>query len=203
VKGDGEQYIASMLNATQRMQVLINDLLMFSRVATRGEPFVPVDLNETVRGVVSDLEVRIGETNAIVDVGDLPTIDADPTQMRQLMQNLIGNALKFTRDGEPPHVRVFAEPEPVTDADSQTRAVSQTRILVADNGIGFDEKFSDRIFEVFQRLHGRDEYTGTGIGLAVCRRIVERHGGTIAARSKPEQGATFVMTLPTKQTTQQ
>lgn len=197
LEGDGHLYLDSMAKATRRMQTLINDLLGYSRVTTRGKTFVAVDLNEVVRGVLSDLEVRIGETHAQVNVGDLPAIHADPTQMRQLLQNLIGNALKFHKRDEHPVITVSAEP--VADAAGPP---AHCRIRVKDNGIGFDEKYLERIFGVFQRLHGRDEYEGSGIGLAVCRKIVERHGGTITATSQPGEGATFSVTLPLKHTVQ-
>ena len=191
--GDGgRDYLGRMQNAAGRMQTLINDLLTFSRVTTKAQPFVAVDLAEVADGVVSDLEARVERSGGRVEVGETVTLEADPLQMRQLLQNLIGNALKFHRPGEPPVVKVWCE-----------RAASPEgelcRIHVADNGIGFDEKYLDRIFTVFQRLHGRHEYEGTGVGLAVCRRIVERHGGGITATSEPGRGSTFVVTLPASQ----
>jgi light-regulated signal transduction histidine kinase (bacteriophytochrome) len=136
--------------------------------------------------VVADLEVRVQQADASVDIGPLPVVEADPMQMRQLFQNLIANGLKFARREVSPVVRITSEP-----ADD-----GWVRICVEDNGIGFEEKYLDRIFTIFQRLHSRDEYEGTGIGLAVCRRIVERHGGEITARSTPGQGSTFIFTLP-------
>ncbi len=195
---DGHKYIEVMMSATERMQNLINALLTFSRVVTRGKQFAPVNLNEVVSGVLSDLETRISETGAVVDVGELPVIDADPTQMRQLTQNLIGNALKFHKKDEAPHVNVFAEPVTADDGDRPVDSATQWRLVVADNGIGFDEQYAERIFGVFQRLHARQKYSGSGIGLAVCRRIAERHGGTIEAKPKPDGGAMFVVMLPAK-----
>jgi len=186
----GRDYLQRMQNAAARMQDLINDLLAFSRVTTRALPFTPIDLTQVVHEVASDLETRIEQVGGCVDAGDLPTIDADPLQMRQLVQNLIGNALKFRREGVPPVVRVRGEI--VGDASGE----ESCRLVVEDNGIGFDMKHVDRIFGMFQRLHGRDEYEGTGVGLAVCRKIVERHGGAIAAQSTPGQGSTFTVTLP-------
>jgi signal transduction histidine kinase len=191
---EGVDYLERMQRAAQRMHVLINDLLTFSRVTSRGQPFVPVDLGQIAREVLSDLEVRIEQTGGRVEVGDLPALDADPLQMRQLLQNLIGNALKFHRDGEPPHVTVSGE---VLDGGG---GPPRARIVVADDGIGFDMKYLDRIFTPFQRLHGRQEYEGTGMGLAVCRRIVERHGGALTAESAPGEGARFLVTLPVRQT---
>ncbi len=136
-----------------------------------------------------------------VEVGDLPAIEGDPTQMRQLLQNLIDNGLKFRRPGEPPVVKIHSQFQngSTKNGGSDCQDDQSYQILVEDNGIGFDEKYVDRIFTVFQRLHGRDQYEGTGVGLAVCRKIAERHGGTITAKSVPGQGAKFILTLPVKQ----
>jgi light-regulated signal transduction histidine kinase (bacteriophytochrome) len=199
---DGRDYVDRMHAAAARMQTLINDLLGFSRVTTKARPFTPVNLGEIVRDVLSDLEARIESSEGKVEVGDLPTIDADPVQMRQLFQNLIANALKFRRPEAAPVVQVTAGvPTSVgmspADSDGDATHTPRIEIHIADNGIGFDEKYLDRIFNVFQRLHGRDQYEGTGIGLAVCRKIVERHGGTITATSRPGEGTTFVISLPT------
>ena len=178
-------YIERMQSAAHRMQVLINDLLSFSRVTTKAQPFVRVDLGAVAREVAKDLEVRAHETGGTIAVGPMPVIDADPLQMRQLLQNLTGNGLKFHRPGVPPHVEVRGEVEN-----------GRCRITVSDNGIGFDDKYAERIFTIFERLHSRDKYEGTGIGLAICRKIAERHGGEIRARGVPGEGATFVVTLP-------
>jgi PAS domain S-box-containing protein len=197
LNGDGLDYLDRIQNAATRMRTLVNDLLEFSQFSAKSKPFVQVDLNEVAAGVVADLEVRLHETGARIEVGILPTIESDRLQMRQLLQNLIGNALKFHRKGERPIVRVAAEM--IDTPDAQGRTVQTFRLSVADNGIGFDEKYLGRIFKIFQRLHGRGEYEGTGIGLAICRKIAERHGGTITARSKPGEGATFIVTLPSAQ----
>jgi PAS domain S-box-containing protein len=191
INEQAQDYIDRMLNATQRMQSLIRDLLKFARVTSQANPFLPVDLARVTREVLSDLEVRIAEENALVEVGCLPTIDADALQMRQLLQNLIGNALKFHQEGKPPVVRVYVE-----NADLSRSADGMVQIVVEDQGIGFDEKYLDRIFTVFQRLHGRNEYEGTGVGLAICRKIALRHGGDITAKSTPGQGSSFVVALP-------
>jgi signal transduction histidine kinase len=195
----GRDYLARMQDAAARMQALINDLLTLSRVATRGRPFEPVGLGVVVREVVSDLETRIEETGAQVDVGELPSLEADPMQMRQLFQNLIGNALKFGRDAVPPRISVAAagpgEQEPSLEATPEDL---HYRITVRDNGIGFEEKHCDRIFAPFQRLHARTECEGTGMGLAICRRIVDRHGGEISATGVPGQGSVFTVSLPAK-----
>ena len=197
---NGKEYVDRMLGAAGRMRRLIDDLLTFSRVTTHRRPFVRVDLGKAVREVVSDLEVRIAQTGGAVTVGELPDLDGDFTQIRQLFQNLIANALKFHRPGVPPVVEVTGEL--VDRAPTEPDAggpVPMCRVSVRDNGIGFDEKYRDRIFDVFQRLHGRDEYEGTGVGLAICRKIVERHGGTITAHSRVGEGATFVVELPADQ----
>ena len=198
----GRDYLERMHNAAGRMHTLINDLLMFSRVTTKAQPFAPTDLNKIASDVVSDLEARIEETGGKVDLRELPVIEADEMQMRQLFQNLIANALKFRRPDVPSEVKVSAETiKAVAGGNGNEAAEADTvNIYVKDNGIGFDEKYLDRIFTPFQRLHGRNEYEGTGIGLAVCRKIVERHGGTLTARSEPGEGTTFVATLPAAQT---
>ncbi|GAB4374683.1 MAG: hypothetical protein Kow00121_19430 [Elainellaceae cyanobacterium] len=193
----GQDYLQRMQNAAQRMQTLINDLLALSRIGTEARSFAPVSLTTIVQDVLLDLEVRIQQTGAAIEVADLPTINADPIQMRQLLQNLISNALKFHQTGVSPHVQIrshILSSAPNLTADASDQAVCQIQVI--DNGIGFDEKYLDRIFTIFQRLHGRNEYEGTGVGLAICRKIVERHGGSITAHSVPGQGATFVVTLP-------
>ena len=187
----GLDYLKRMEDAALRMQTLITDLLQFSRVTTKAQPFVPVDLDEIVRGVLSDLEVRIEQTKGVVEVECLPEIDADALQMRQLFQNLIGNALKFRKPEMPPVIRVSG-----TMHNGATPP--RFELAVTDNGIGFEQKHADRIFVIFQRLHGRGAYEGTGIGLAICKKIVERHGGSIQATSAPGCGATFTISLPVK-----
>jgi PAS domain S-box-containing protein len=204
---EGRDYVGRMKNAAGRMQNLINDLLTFSRVATKTQPFQPVNLKKIVEEVASDLEVRIEQTAGRVEIGELPVLEADSLQMRQLFQNLIGNALKFHREGVAPLVRVYAESIAPTGASFYLNGEEVQlggnenfcRLVVEDNGIGFDEKYLDRIFTVFQRLHGRMEYEGSGIGLAVCRKIVERHSGQITATSTPGAGATFYIDLPIAQ----
>ena len=194
---DGQDFLRRMKNAAERMQKLITDLLGFSRVTTKAQPFVCVDLKQIAAEVLIDLESAIERCGASVELGDLPEIDADPMQMRQLLQNLIGNALKFHKPGVPPHVRIYGQAlSPATGESEGDSTIASCQILVQDNGIGFDEKYLDRIFNVFQRLHGRNTYEGTGIGLAVCRKIAERHGGSITAQSKPGEGSTFIVTLP-------
>jgi len=182
-------YLTSMLNAAGRMRSLINALLGLARVTTQARPFVPVALDTLVREVLSDLETRLAETGGSVHVGELPTVLGDAAQLRQVFQNLIGNALKFHRTSVAPQVRVEAEAHsPEAERDVVVRII--------DNGIGFEEKYLDRIFLPFERLHRRQDYEGTGMGLAICRKIVERHGGVLTARSAPGDGTTFTITLP-------
>jgi signal transduction histidine kinase len=182
---EGQDYLRRMSDAAARMRSLIDDLLMFSRVSTQGRPFTTVDLEETVEQVLIDLEVSIQESGAHVAIDGLPSLQADPVQMRQLMQNLIGNALKFRREGVVPELRVSAR------LDDHV-----AELTVKDNGIGFDEQYATRIFRAFERLHGARAYPGTGIGLALCRKIVERHGGTITATGDLGAGAAFTIRLP-------
>ena len=185
---EGRDYLHRMKSATLRMQSLIQDLLSYSRVTTKSRPFISVDLNQLAREVLIDLEARIEQTGGRIEIGDLPSLEADPAQMRQLFQNLVGNALKF-HGKEKPVVRIYG----LAASNGFYHA------CVQDNGIGFDEQYVDRIFAPFQRLHGRSTYEGTGMGLAICRKIAERHGGTITATSRPGEGSTFIVTLPVRQ----
>lgn len=194
-------FLERIEDAAARMRILISDLLEYSRVMTKGDPFVPVDLTATARGIVDDLEASLVATGGQVEIGELPTIAADPTQMRQLLQNLIGNAVKFHRPGEPPRVQVRCRIVPTTESSGEAPGprARWCEIDVSDNGIGFEEQYRERIFEIFERLHSREEYEGTGIGLAICRKIAERHGGNISAHSTLGQGTTFTVSLLTRQ----
>jgi signal transduction histidine kinase/ligand-binding sensor domain-containing protein len=185
----GRDYLARTANAASRMQQLIDDLLTLSRLTTKRKPTELIEFGSIVRDVVADLEIRIQSTGGRVEVGKLPDIDADPAQIRQLMQNLIGNALKFHRPDEPPVVRVSASPA----------GPGRIEIRVEDNGIGFDSADAQKLFLPFQRLHPRMQYEGTGIGLSICQKIVERHGGTIRAESEPGRGSKFIVILPEHQ----
>lgn len=212
VAPDARDYLQRMQNAATRMRQLIDDLLAFSRAIRSTEAFASVDLGTVAKEVLGDLEVRIEKSGARVEVGPLPTLEADPMQMRQLMLNLIGNALKFQAPGSSPLVRIngrlidrhspsetsLLKRQPA-NSDSAPMNGGFCEITIADNGIGFDEQYSEKIFAVFQRLHGRGEYEGSGVGLAVCRRIADRHHGTIVAKSKVGEGSTFIVTLPTQQ----
>ena len=185
--GDGSEYLKRMNAAATRMSRLIEDLLVFSRVTTRPPMPRQVDLNAVSEDVISDLENRITKTGGTVTIERLPVVLADPTHMHQLLQNLIGNGLKFHRENVAPVVTVRSRSLPDLPGIAE--------ITVEDNGIGFDKKYADRIFGVFQRLHGRGTYEGTGIGLAVCRKIVERYDGTITAEGKPGKGSKFIVRL--------
>ncbi len=194
--GAGGDYLARMRNAAERMRTLITELLAYSRVTTNVRPFATVDLGKLVKEVLADLEVAIDTKHATVAVADLPVLAADPLQMRQLFQNLIGNALKFIPADRAPRIEVATCSPSELPAGLRGPLADFVQITVADNGVGFEDKHADRIFGVFVRLHSHAEYEGTGMGLAICRRIVERHGGRIIARGVPNQGATFVITLP-------
>jgi light-regulated signal transduction histidine kinase (bacteriophytochrome) len=197
---DGKMYVERMQNAAVRMRRLIIDLLSYSRVTTQAQPFVPLKPEKILQDVLGDLQVAIEEAGATVEVGRLPMIEGYPTQIRQLFQNLISNAVKFRTHDRAPRIKVEGR---ITTRRQGLQNLKVCQISVHDNGIGFDEKYLGRIFAVFQRLHGRSEYEGTGIGLATCRKIVDRHNGTIAANSKPGAGSTFIVTLPVKQIVQE
>ena len=205
VDDTGHHYLERMHDAAERMSQLINDLLVYSRITTRAQPFEPVDLEEIARNVRKDLDLQIDDADGSVEIGSLPTVEADPTQLRQLLQNLIGNALKFHKPDEPPRVQVEATVEPAAlelqrEGRLDTDCTEICRLTVVDNGIGFEENRANGIFTPFKRLHGRGEYDGTGMGLAICRRIVERHGGDITATSSPGEGTTFTVLLPVART---
>lgn len=181
----GRDFLRRMLSASERMSNLISALLEFSRVSRKGKPFEPLDLGEEMQIVLGDLEVAIEESNAVVTVGDLPAMNGDASQLRQVFQNLLSNALKFRQPDVAPRI----------DVSCDTVADRTYEIRVKDNGIGFDPKYAEKILAPFQRLHQRNAYPGTGIGLAICQRIAERHGGGIRAQSALGEGSTFVVTL--------
>jgi PAS domain S-box-containing protein len=180
-------YLGSITSATRRMQALLASLLDLTRVTSQGRSFDPCSLDEAVREVCADLQIAIAERSAQIEFDALPQIEADATQMRQLFQNLIENALKYARDGVTPRVEIVERP----DADPLF-----VTLECRDNGIGFEPQYAERIFGVFQRLHTRDRYNGEGIGLSICRKICVRHGGQIQAHGLPQQGAVFTMRLP-------
>lgn len=193
---DGKMFVDRMQNAAGRMRTLINDLLSYSRVTTGAKEFQNASLGNILNEVLSDLQIRIEETKAIVNFDELPTIECEPMQMRQLLQNLLGNALKFRKADVLPVITVSSE---IVPADETTGIGTHANLIFTDNGIGFDNEFKDKIFTIFQRLHSRTEYEGTGIGLATVRKIVERHGGTINADGQLNIGSKFYVTLPIEQ----
>ncbi len=192
-----QDYISRMQNAAARMQNLINDLLMYSQVTSRARPFIRVDLAEVVREVLGDLEVQLDKTQAKIDVGTLPTIVADKIQMQQLFQNLISNALKFHKLGQVPEITISSRyTDNLGRPAEKAQPYGYVEITVKDQGIGFDMKYAEQIFSTFQRLHTRKEYEGTGIGLAICRKIAAHHSGSIIAKSELDNGSEFVIKLP-------
>ncbi len=195
-------YLQSMNESASRMQGLLRALLSYSQVTSRGKPFVRTDLNEILQRVVKDLDYQIEQSGAQVEIKSLPRIEADPTQMYQLFQNLVSNALKFHKAGEKPVITVYSQycdQDEIQAINPDSDEPKICEILVQDKGIGFAERYIDRIFQPFERLHNVGEYEGTGMGLAICRKIVERHNGSITASSVPGEGATFIIQLPYQQ----
>ncbi|MBA9079221.1 MULTISPECIES: sensor histidine kinase [Rufibacter] len=197
LSAQGQDYIDRMLNAAVRMQNLINDLLTFSRVTTKSKPFEKVNLDVILQEVLSDLEITIEKTGTVIERTPLPVIEAEPTQIRQLFQNLISNAIKFRREEATPVIKITSRLVQRRAHLTSTPGDEHVEISIEDNGIGFDEKYLDRIFNIFQRLEGQ-KYEGSGIGLAICRKIATRHGGDITAQSKQGVGTRFIITLATK-----
>jgi PAS domain S-box-containing protein len=185
---DADDFIAYAVDGATRMHMLINDLLAYSRVSTRAQPFEPAVCSDILQHALSNLSIAIEEREATITYDDLPTLEGDATQLTQVFQNLIGNAIKFHRVGVPPCIHVSVE-----------RQNADWRFSISDNGIGIAPEHTERIFLIFQRLHAREEYPGTGIGLAVCKKIVERHGGRIWVTSEPGKGSTFYFTVPARE----
>jgi two-component system CheB/CheR fusion protein len=194
------EYIDRIIASSSRMTKLINDLLSFSRLSVNSF-FEPVNINAILEEVLSDLELAIQEKQALVHVADFPIIEAIPGQMRQVFQNIVSNALKFTKKDTQPVINIEAvrvkEKKINSQPDDQG---AYLRIKISDNGIGFDEQFRDKIFTIFQRLHTKQQYEGTGIGLAICKKIVDKHNGIISAHGRENEGATFIIVLPLSQT---
>ncbi|MBV8062908.1 MAG: response regulator [Nevskia sp.] len=191
---EGAAGLARILQSAEWMQIMFDGLLSYAMVATKAGVFKPVALAKVLQQVLSDLEMRLEQTGGQVEAGELPTIEGDLLQLHQLLLNLVGNGLKFHRPGVPPRVRIEARLLPAIGAEPD-----RCELVVRDNGIGFDETQTRRIFNMFERLHDRDSFAGSGVGLAICRKIAERHGGTITATSAADQGATFTVTLPRRQ----
>jgi two-component system sensor kinase FixL len=195
----GANYLERMVYAADRMQNLIDDLLSFSRISTHTKTFQLVDLNAVLKDIMVDLDYLVDSTKATVEIGNLPFIEAEPVQMRQLFQNLISNAIKFRKDTIPPIIRIHAVIEPrKSKSDTTVSAENLVTIYVEDNGIGFEEQYKDKIFQIFQRLEGR-KYEGSGIGLAICKRITALHGGDIDVETSLNIGTTFIVSLPINQ----
>lgn len=189
-------YVNRTIKSAERMQTLITDLLAYSRLSSKVMP-EKTDLNVVLQEVLSDFDYLIERKNAIIKTNELPTIDSIPSQLRQVFQNLIGNALKFSVDIRIPHIEISSELIANKDFDAPVSASGKyCRIIVKDNGIGFDEIYLDRIFIIFQSLNDRQTYEGTGIGLAIAKKIIEKHNGLITAKSEVGNGATFIMVLP-------
>jgi len=211
---NADQFITYAVDGAHRMQTLINDLLNYSRVSSRGQPFMPVDGNVVLGVAIANLQLAIAESKAVVTYDPLPEVMADATQLTQVFQNLIGNAIKFCHNQQPQiHIGVVkidekAEGDKGVNSSLSPLSLSsppsfplpiqpnEYLLWVRDNGIGIESQYTERIFIIFQRLHGRDKYPGTGIGLAICKKIIERHGGQIWVESKPGQGSTFYFTIP-------
>jgi light-regulated signal transduction histidine kinase (bacteriophytochrome) len=196
---EAKQEMSKVITSSERMRNLINALLSYSKLSA-GSFYTIVNLNDVIKDALADLELTIKEKQATIQVSPLPDIEAIPAQMRQLFQNLLSNALKFSKATIPPEIKIHSEP--VDDLLLNATPVKNgryARIEVSDNGIGLDESYIDKIFVIFQRLHGRTQYEGTGIGLAIVKKIVEKHNGLIGVKSKEGEGATFTIVLPLKQ----
>ncbi|HTJ14093.1 MAG TPA: ATP-binding protein [Dinghuibacter sp.] len=180
--GEGHVLFENMIRSTLRMKTLIDDVLAYSTISNIPEAFVFVDLNELARDLLAEYELRIQEAQAHIEIDPLPTVWGNAAQLRQLFGNIVSNALKFTRPGEPLQMKIYVDP--------------RGRLVFRDNGIGFDQPHEQKMFGLFQRLHTRDQYPGTGIGLAICKKIVQNHGGVIEAQGHPGEGAEFIVTLP-------
>lgn len=198
---EGKDFLDRMVNASKRMQMLIKNLLAFSRFTSASDAAQETDLKQLLDGVLSDLEIQIEQQNATFTVGELPTVNVVPSQFRQLFQNLVINALKFRKDNCSPHIVIYAERIKgihIAGMNSHSFNDEFYRIFVKDNGIGFEPQYAEQIFTVFKRLHSFDKYEGTGIGLSICKKIVEKHQGSISAESRVNEGSTFIITLPVK-----
>ena len=199
--GEGLMYLSRMIASAENMRTLINDLLDFSRITKTEQPFEPVKLDFVLRQVKTELELTIEETGTMIHSGSLPVVDAISSQMKQLFTNLIGNAIKFHKPGIAPVITI--ESMVLDEKDKRDFELPSNyvyyKIMISDNGIGFEEEYTSRIFQVFQRLHGKSEYPGSGIGLAICKKILEYHNGVIFAQNIPQIGARFTFVLPQRQ----
>jgi signal transduction histidine kinase len=198
---EGRSYLKRVLASTGNMQTLLEDLLDFSKLSFGEKKFEKVNLQQCINGVISDLELKIEESKTVVNCGESPDIEAFPSQIRQLFSNLINNSIKFKKEHEAPLITIACDSVNHKDYPQFPLLENKdyVRITVEDNGIGFDEEFSERIFKIFQRLHGKAEYKGSGIGLAICKKIVDNHHGFIFANSRLNEGSNFTILLPQTQ----
>jgi len=195
----GSEYLTRMIKATDRMQQLIKNILAFSRATTNIDDFEKTDINAIIEAVISDLEISIEEKRATFHVSPMPSLYVIPTQIKQVFQNLIINALKFSRENVPPVITIHSDivtGRDVTERDVENYKKQYCKIYIQDNGIGFEQKYADQVFMIFKRLHTHDKFEGTGIGLSICKKIVEKHNGYIEVESKPDVGTTFIIILP-------
>jgi len=191
-----KKYFRKIINSSKRMQLLINDLLTFSRQSISSSDFKKADLNVLVKEAIAELEIEIEKNNVQVHIKELPAVWAIPSLMRQLFYNLLGNAIKFRKKTIDPVIHIESEKLNGHTHPEKLNAAEYYRIRISDNGIGFDPKYSDEIFMVFKRLHSYHAFEGSGVGLSICKKIIEKHKGTITAQSNPDQGSTFVIELP-------
>jgi len=198
---EGNMYVSRILNSSVNMQTLLEDLLNFSRLSVTEKEFEKVSLQDCMNTVLNDLEIKIEESRATVEVDTLPDIQAYPTQIRQLFSNLLNNAIKFRKPDHPPVIKISCSKAEQSEYPelSFVSGLRYIRLQFKDNGIGFEPEFSERIFMIFQRLNGKSEFAGSGIGLSICKKIVENHHGFIFATGVPDHGATFTVLLPEKQ----
>lgn len=202
---DAKHYLQSMLKASERMRSLVNDILHYSRFSSNTQSFEEINLNEILKEVLSDLEIYIEQKKAVLYIKELPILPVVPGQVRQLFQNLISNGLKFNRENTPPVISIYAEKitgKQIPNSHKSLKENLYCRIYFKDNGIGFESKFAEEIFVLFKRLHNYNKYSGTGIGLSICKKIVEKHNGFIRAESKLQEGSSFIIDLPYKQHTE-
>jgi signal transduction histidine kinase len=196
-----EKYFKKIINSSKRMQMLINDLLSFSRQSVSSSDFERIDLNTLAREAIAELEIEVEKSNAKIHLGELPVVQAIPSLMKQLLYNLVSNAVKFRKKDVDPLIHIEAKKmyDPDHSLPANSNGHKYYKVSISDNGIGFDPKYSDEIFMVFKRLNSYHEYEGTGVGLSICKKIIEKHNGYIIAQSEPGKGSTFSFVLPEKQ----
>ncbi|KAA6432750.1 PAS domain-containing protein [Dyadobacter flavalbus] len=200
LSGDSLNYLDKIISSSQRMRTMINDILSYSRLSTNVSYFSLTNLKEVVNEVIEDYEILINEKNATVIINELPEIEVNRGQIKQVFQNLISNSIKFSKAGQPPVIRISGEvvhnPEQLPSSENNGKFCSVT---ISDNGIGFDDAYNERIFFLFERLNTKDKYEGSGIGLSITKKIIDKHNGTISAKSREGEGASFIITLPVSQ----